>query len=164
MRVTFTRAELPRWTPENYRQRPNDCDFTLADQICQRVANGEVLAEICNSRDMPLPATFLKWTRDDPTLDKCWRQAQLDRLDVFTEECVLIADTSDPKQAAMSISSRSWMAERLNPKKFSQRTVAVGVTGDDDTSAGIDYGREVRRKIDEMAARRREEETVVPAA
>lgn len=143
---------FPRWTPDEYRQRPRDFDPGLTQQICDRVANGEALSEICDDRDMPLPATFLRWLRQDDTLASEYRQALLDRSDVLVEELLVVAGLSDSKEAKNQIDVRKFHAERLNPEKYAARSNVNLRTPNEPDAAGIDYGAQVRRKLAAMAA------------
>jgi hypothetical protein len=146
-----------RWTPEEYRQRPRELDFKLADIIIERIANGEMLTEICDDRDYPLPATFLRWLREDPNLQSLYNEALELRTELLVEGMVEVADSHDSKRAKNQLDARRFHAERLMPGKYGPRAFTAEVKPGED-EGGIDYGAEVRRKLASMAQSLRQPE------
>jgi hypothetical protein len=142
---------FPRWTPEEYRQRPNDFNPSLCDQIVSRVANGESLTVICASRDMPLPATFLRWMREEPEYNRAYQEAVQVRTDVLAEEMLVVADNPDPRIGKLQLQARQFHAERVNPGKYGPRPVQASVPPD--AGGTEDDAARLRRKLDQMATR-----------
>lgn len=75
------------------RGRPSAYTPELADQICQRLAGGESLREICRSADMPDERTVRRWVVDDvagfsPQYARA-REAQAER---WADEILEISD------------------------------------------------------------------------
>ena len=142
-----------RTTPAQYRNRPRDFDPGLAETITERIANGEQLTAICaHDRDMPAPATFLRWVRDDPHLASAYEEALAMRCDVLVEEMLELSSGEDPRTARVEVDARRFVVERLMPEKYGPRTYATLRERTDD-HAGVDHAAEVRRRLAEMAKR-----------
>lgn len=152
---TSPRPITARWTPDDYRQRPRDYDPSLADDIVDRIANGEMLPVICNDRDMPLPGTFLRWVDEDPSLEERYLKARRYGTDVNLDEAVVAAHNSDPGLAGARSRSLMWHVERSMPEKYGPKSAMRITEGKEKDVGGIDYAAEVRRKLDAMARRRR---------
>lgn len=154
----------PHWTPEQYRSRPSEYDPLLCEQICARVSNGETLTTICRDRDMPLPATFLRWVNKDPLLAEDWATALRVRTDIQMEQMIDASELMDPRQAKNEIDVRRFHVERMNPDKYGPRSqvTTLNTNAENSVAGGIDYGADVRRRIEQMAARAAE--TTAPAS
>jgi len=148
-------AEYPsRWTDEDYRSRPRDFDPLLADQILERLENGEMLPEICRmSLSLPLPATFLRWLEEDQALaDRYARSRRLGN-EVNFDEIVAEARSGRP-DAPTRVAALKHHTERSEPEKYGPRVTNRNVDVPDDRPAGIDHAAEFRRRIEAMAARK----------
>jgi hypothetical protein len=141
------------WTPDEYRQKPKEFDPALAEAIVERVANGETLGELCKDRDMPLPATFLRWVAQDPHLSEQWEEALTLRTELAVDEMLMVANDYDSKRARNRLDARKFHAERMMPGKYGPRAYVSTVAKTEDTAGGIDWGADVRRKLDAMSKR-----------
>lgn len=142
----------PRYTPEDYRDRPKDYDPRIADEIIERVGNGELLPEICTvDRDMPLPGTFLKWVQADALLEQAYIDAKRRGTEINLDQMVVSAMIPDPGLAG--IQSRAWKdhVQMSDPSRYGPRATLIEKTTED--KGGVDYSYEVRRKIDELAGK-----------
>lgn len=108
---------------------------------------------------MPLPATFLRWMREDSQLEAEFTQALSVRNDILVEEIVELSSGSDPKQSRVEVDARRFVVERTSPEKYGLRSYQHQRSRDDD-APGVDYAADVRRRIEQMARRLREEESV----
>lgn len=153
--MSYSRKLPPRWTPEAGRHRPRDFDPGLGDEICERVANGETLATVCLDDHLPLPATFLRWCREDDTLAKSYAQAQEDQCDVMLDEMTLFAEDIDARRAKNAIDARRTIIEKKLPKKYGPRSYMNVAPQGDETPGGADAA-DVRRRIEQMAQRAKE--------
>lgn len=52
-------------TTEKGRGRPSSYTQEKADAICQRLADGETLRQVCRDEDMPAESTVRGWALDD---------------------------------------------------------------------------------------------------
>lgn len=150
----------PRYTPDEYRQRPKVFDAEVAWAIVDRVSNGEVLTEMCREdRDLPLPATFLRWVREDRDLAEAYAVALEDRNDLLVEEIIELSSGRDPKQSRVEVDARRFVVERTSPEKYGQRSYLHQRSREDADSAGVDHVADVRRRIAEMAKRIKQSES-----
>lgn len=64
----------------------------LADEICQRLSEGEPLTWICRDEHMPARRTVSDWRRAHPEFDVAFLSAREEGYDVIAQDCVEIAD------------------------------------------------------------------------
>ncbi|WP_064681814.1 hypothetical protein [Rhizobium bangladeshense] len=135
--------------------RPSKFSQTLAEKICDRIADRESLRSICRDEAMPAKSTVLSWLADEDKAAFRARYALAREIlaDGFVDELVEIADNSsddwiEKKNAAgettgwqengeairrsqLRIATRQWVAEKLRPKKYgSKAEPEQGVTGE----------------------------------
>ena len=64
----------------------------LAVEICERIAVGELLIRICRDEHMPTMRRCNQWLKEHPDFASLYRDSINDRLSVFEEEVLEIAD------------------------------------------------------------------------
>jgi hypothetical protein len=64
----------------------------LAQEICERIAVGELLINICEYEHLPTMRRTNQWIREQPAFNMLYQSAMNDRLNVFEEEVLKIAD------------------------------------------------------------------------
>ena len=106
--------------------RPPKFTQTLADDICERIANGESLRNICRDKSMPDKTTVLRWVDDNNDFCDQYARACARREDSFFDDLIEIADsvTADAAEVAkarVQIDARKWVLSRMNPKKYGDR-------------------------------------------
>ena len=106
--------------------RPSKFTQTLADDICERIANGESLRNICRDKSMPDRTTVLRWVDDNNDFCDQYARACARREDSFFDDLIEIADsvTADAAEVAkarVQIDARKWVLSRMNPKKYGDR-------------------------------------------
>lgn len=117
----------------------------LANEICDRIANGESLRAICGGKGMPSKATVMRWLDDGahPYLRNayafaCWWRGQ----ELLDEVLEIADDTSQdiiydrkgrPRgnwsaiaRARLRIQARIWLYEVTVPKKYQYGALAMG--------------------------------------
>ncbi len=67
----------------------------LAQQILDRIANGETLTSICREEGMPSYAGVKKWKTLRPDFAAAYKEAREIGFDVLAEDCLAIADTPE---------------------------------------------------------------------
>lgn len=143
----------PRWAPEDYRQRPRDYDPKIADHIIDMIEQGETLSAICGGdRDLPLPGTFVRWAEDEDELGRKYERAVRIGSIVHNDEIL----EEGRKGNGLNVHALKLHTERALPGKFGPRAAMAPPPAREDTSAGIDHGAELRRKIEQMADRARQ--------
>jgi hypothetical protein len=103
------------------RGRPSLYTFELSEEICGRIAAGELLQDICKDDDMPAERTVTRWVLDD--LDGFFgRYARAREVQVHGESDQVrsIADDPDiePEHKRIMVDARKWRAERLNRRTY----------------------------------------------
>lgn len=64
----------------------------LAQEICERVSAGELSILICNEERMPTVRRCNQWLKQVPEFNQLYQSAINDRLNIFEEEVIKIAD------------------------------------------------------------------------
>ena len=122
--------------------RPSSYTKDRAAEICARLVEGESLKSICRDPLMPDIKTVYLWMAQNETFLHQYAKAKEDQADTMQEEILDIADTKpaeimDDKgnsriDAAhvnwmrLRIDSRKWVAAKLKPKKYGERTTLAG--------------------------------------
>lgn len=121
--------------------RPPIYSKALADRICQRLAEGESLRNICRDPDMPGRAVVHRWLADPNKTEFRDRYAQACELraELMFEEILDIADdgSADYKisedgeefrldqehvqRSKLRIDARKWVLARMAPKKYGDK-------------------------------------------
>lgn len=112
--------------PEGDRKsggRPSSYSEAVAGEICDRIANGESLVQICRDGHLPNRRTVLRWMEADAVFAaRCARAREVhadfaqDRmLDI---EIGVLDGQIDPTAARVVLSSMQWRASKLAPKKY----------------------------------------------
>lgn len=113
-------VQLPP-TPPNSGGRPTLYTPELGQSICEAVANGEALQDICKQPGMPARRTVYYWLRTHDEFAAAYELAREMRADLLADEVVKISDTEDPTRARVQIDARRWAASKLNPRRYGER-------------------------------------------
>ena len=112
--------------------RPSDFTQELADDICERIADGESLRAICRGGDMPNKATVCRWLAANEAFCDQYARAREMQGDALFDDCLSLADgKSDDKLKAaadiaerrIQIDTRKWMAGKLKGKYSDKQTL-----------------------------------------
>ena len=113
--------------------RPTKCTPEITDEICTRLAGGQSLRDICIPEDMPNKSTVLLWVVTGREIDGTERQFS-DQYHAAREAAgyshadealalryELRSGELDPQSAKVILDALKWGAERMSPKRHSQR-------------------------------------------
>ena len=64
----------------------------LSLEICERVSSGELLINICADEHLPTVRRVTQWLRENPEFNILYKESLKDRLTIFEEEVIKIAD------------------------------------------------------------------------
>jgi hypothetical protein len=127
----------------------------VIDAICESIADGQSLLEICKSDDMPSRSTVCLWLAEDATLSDNYARACEMRADAIFEEILEIADDASNdwmarndngevqldsehvQRSRLRIDARKWVLARMAPAKYGDRLSVdanVNATVTDDRS------------------------------
>ena len=91
--------------------------------ICERLALGESLRSICMDKAMPGMFVVLSWLRERPGYAAQYAHARELQAEGYADSIVAIADgCDDPAKARVQIDARKWIASKLLPKKYGEKT------------------------------------------
>jgi hypothetical protein len=122
--------------------RPTDFRDEIAAIICDRLADGESLRIICSDPAMPGRRTVYQWLTAQPEFAHHYAIARDEQADTYADEIIAIADTAeDPAVARLQIDARKWVASKLKPKRYGDRTIHAG---DEDNPIAVT---EIKRTI-----------------
>ncbi len=128
--------------------RPSEFNQEVADEICERLADGESLRSICSGDDMPRKATVFRWLGQFDAFRDQYTRAREIQADALFDDVLSIADNSkndwmeangkddagwllngdNIRRSQLRIDARKWMAGKLRPKKYGEFK-AVELTG-----------------------------------
>lgn len=111
------------------RGRPSSYTDEIADQICERLAEGESLVVICRSEGMPSYSSISRWLLDEKRDDfrAKYALARATQADYLADQMQVIADEcDDPAKARLQIDTRKWHASKLAPKKYGDKVTVGG--------------------------------------
>lgn len=123
--------------------RPSLYTPETAALICQRIADGQSLREICRADDMPDKATVFRWLGDEKRSDfrDQYARAREAQADHFAEEILEISDDGSNdwmlrqqgedtvevanhehiSRSKLRVDSRKWLMSKLAPKKYGDK-------------------------------------------
>jgi len=102
--------------------RPSKFTDKIADEICERIAQGESLVNICKDSHLPYRQTVHDWLNQKPDFYDKYMRAREEQADYYADEMVQIADsTEEPAKARVQIDTRKWIASKLKPKKYGDK-------------------------------------------
>jgi len=133
--------------------RPTLFTKDLADQICERLADGESMRSIARDDSMPSCSSIFKWIRENIEFSQQYDRAKVESADALVEDMLDIADNEagqpllidgkplmiDEKpvmtkdgpsvaHARLRVDTRKWAASKLKPKKYGD-SLAIGGSG-----------------------------------
>lgn len=123
--------------------RPSIFTEAIADEICERIADGESLRSICTDANMPAKSTVFKWLANNAAFADQYARAREAQADSLTDDILPIADDSRNdwlkkwgeedenagwvqnaeamRRAQIRIDARKWLAGKLAPKKYGEK-------------------------------------------
>ena len=107
--------------------RPSKYTEELADEICERIADGEPLRAICRDPHMPSKESVRRWRDANEEFRARYARARMDSADSHVDR---IADNADRLERATTMvevqglkeatQARKWLAEVTKPKEYGQ--------------------------------------------
>jgi hypothetical protein len=112
----------------------------LADEICDRLADGEPLNVICKTPGMPCFKAVLNWVRDEkraPGFGQSYARARSVGYERIADEVLAISDTdclgpngyvdnAAVQRARLMVESRKWMLSKMLPKIYGDKIELSG--------------------------------------
>ena len=118
--------------------RPSSFTQSVADLICEQIADGKSLRSICLTEEMPNKSTVFRWLADNQPFRDQYALAREAQADSLFEDSLDIADDGSRDyqpdadgnervdhdhiaRSRLRVDTRKWMAGKLRPKKYGER-------------------------------------------
>lgn len=100
----------------------------VADEICERLSNGESLLSICKDDHMPEQGNVYRWIVRHEEFATKYARAREAQAEFLVDELVAIADNpeEDVQRSKLRLETRRWIAEKLRPKKYGAKLELAG--------------------------------------
>jgi hypothetical protein len=133
-----TKADKPRRKQHEYTDK-------VGRRICERIACGERLKDICDDPDMPTTTSVRRWVVNDVDgFAERYMRARRLQADWYADEIVTLADSAtreDVQKVPLQVDSRRWGASTLLPRIYgpTQRTEITGADGGPIKTESFDF-------------------------
>lgn len=118
--------------------RPTDFNQSIADVICERIADGTSLRKICLDDDMPCKASVFTWLNKYPEFSDQYARAREEQAESLADEIIDISDESYNdhdiddngnvrvnneaiQRSKLRVEARKWVASKLKPKRYGDK-------------------------------------------
>lgn len=103
--------------------RPSSYSIEIADKICERMIEGETIAEICTDEAMPSRRTVYDWHDAHPEFRTRCARAREGMADAFEARMQGVIEKVEsgqlpPDAARVVVSNLQWRAAKAAPKAF----------------------------------------------
>lgn len=103
----------------------------IAEEICNRIADGANLSLICKLEDMPTQPTIRHWLREKPDFLLLYTRAREDRADMRNERIdeyknSVLTGEIPPDVARVAIEAEKWQAAKENPRRYGDKVTLAG--------------------------------------
>lgn len=131
--------------------RPSDFNPRIADLICERLADGQSLREICRDEGMPGRTTVFRWLEAHEDFRNQYAYARELQAEHYADEIleisddgsndwmerksadgssVIVADHEHISRSKLRVDARKWLLSKMMPKKYGEK-VSAELTGKD---------------------------------
>jgi hypothetical protein len=153
------RAERLERNASGKTGRPSTYTAKVAEQICDRIAEGESLRTICLDDTMPDRRTVHRWLEAYPAFATKYARARELQGDAMDEKILAVADACTPETAAadrVKILAYQWRAAKLAPKKYGDKIEHTGKDGGPIETKDVSARDLLAGKLNSIASGRRE--------
>ena len=126
--------------------RPSIYTPELAESICERIASGQSVVDICARPEMPAKSAVYDWLANRPAFADLYARARDRQADKYFAEIIAIADKTQVgvktttrgdgsieiveadmiEHRRLQVDARKWAASKLAPKKYGDRQPEAG--------------------------------------
>ncbi len=138
--------------------RPSTYTSSMAEEICERIAEGEPLTRICKDQQMPAYRTVLGWRVANKEFQHMYARAREDAADTLADQIRELAERVEkgklePNAGRVAIDALKWIASKLKPRQYGDRSRMDLTASLDVTTRAIDHCPEWMRKEIEESSR-----------
>ena len=104
--------------------RPSSYTDEIANEIIERLMDGESLVSICKSDHMPGRRTVLRWQSENQSFGTECAHAREEQADYMDHQILSVADACTPETAQsdrVKIAAYQWRASKLAPKRYGEK-------------------------------------------
>lgn len=144
--------------------RPSDYSDTTADEICERISNGESLRRICLTENMPSKSAVFRWLYANEKFRDQYARAKEAQADALADDILDIADDGENDtyidgegnrrvdndviaRSRLRVDARKWIASKLKPKVYGDK-VHSEITGRDGAPMELKIVRDIIDPVD----------------
>jgi len=153
----MTRESVSKAKDPHRAGRPSSYTLSVAEEICERIAEGEPLTRICKDDEMPAYRTILGWRVSNEEFSHMYARAREDAADTLADEIRELARRVEKGEleanaGRVAIDALKWSASKLKPKQYGDRS-RVDMAGSLEVKARpIDHMPEwMKKEIDESS-------------
>lgn len=142
------RKKYPRHSPRP-TGRPSKYTPELGRAICDQLAVGKSLRDICDTAGMPHRLTVLRWQTDNSEFRNQYVAARDHMVDALAEKVIRLAETATAKnvnQRRFYGDTIKWYTGKVAPKKYGDK-LDLNVTGKVTIGDAIEQGRQRVAKL-----------------
>ena len=107
-------------------ERPTAFSEALAAEICRRLADGELLCDICRPTRMPSRDTVRRWQSENSPFRDRYAIARDQQADALAEEAIHIARNADADTVTvcrLQIDTIKWLTAKIAPRRYGEKVV-----------------------------------------
>ncbi len=125
--------------------RPTDYCKEIADDICERLSDGESLKAICSPEEMPTRSTVYRWLGIHDEFSDMYARAREEQAETLADEIIAISDETYAdyekdkdgnlktnneaiQRSRLRVDARKWVAAKLKPRKFGDKLQTENTT------------------------------------
>ena len=111
--------------------RPSEYSQAKADAICDRIAEGAYLTEVCDSEGFPSYKTVRKWIRDNADFSQAIARASEDQADYFRWRISRLNDGMTAvnwQYTNAQIRNIQWLMGKIKPKAYGDKVQLGGAS------------------------------------
>jgi len=121
--------------------RPSDYTPAKADYICEQLAEGRSLRDICKEDKMPSTGTACRWLVEHTDFQEQYAHAREIQAELYADELVNISDEAQVESVQVSrlqIDTRKWVASKLKAKKYGDASLVKLADNEGGKLEGLD--------------------------
>lgn len=118
--------------PKGKVGRPSLYSEELAIKICERIAHGELLINICKGKDLPNYDTVIRWKLSKPEFVARVARARQDQMDYYADQITQLnasMDTKNWQYKTQQIRNTQWLMARLHRYAYGDSVAHTGAEG-----------------------------------
>ncbi len=137
--------------------RPSLYTSSMAERICERIAEGEPLIKICRDEQIPAYRTVLGWRATHKQFQQSYARARRDAADTLADQIRELAGRVErgelePNAGRVAIDALKWVASKLKPRQYGDRAQLDVAARVDVTTRASDFCPEwMREQIEESS-------------